>query len=188
MRGYMPAHTTSPKKKSGTKAKPAPRYFGFLAEIDFVEALGAHISRQEEEVGRPLRESWDALKKDKRVTHHPHVTIVRCKQLPDKLALWERCSALYAHPTPPLFRARLGHVVADERVMAVTVEELRVDNPREDEGQGSSFLSMLDSELRGQLHITVGTRDGSMSLCLRLKQARWWSRSRRVRRARTTCV
>jgi hypothetical protein len=39
----------------------------------------------------------------------------------------------------------LGHVVADERVMAMTVEELRVDNPEEDEGQeGSTLLSMLD--------------------------------------------
>jgi tRNA ligase len=37
VREYMPAHTTSPKKP-GTKAKPAPRYFRFLAEIDFVEA------------------------------------------------------------------------------------------------------------------------------------------------------
>jgi hypothetical protein len=42
--------------------------------------------------------------------------------------------------------------------MVVTVEELRVD-PEEDEGQeGSTFLSMLDPELRRRLHITVRTR------------------------------
>lgn len=163
MRGYMPAHTTSPKKKSGTKAKPAPRYFGLLPEIDLVEALEAHISRLEVGEGGPLREFWDALKKNKRITRQPHVTIVHSKHLPDQLTLWECCSALYALPTPPLFRARLGHVVADERVMAVTVEELRVNDPEEDEGQeGSSFLSMLEPELRGRLHITVGTRDASV--------------------------
>ncbi|KAF8491349.1 RNA ligase-domain-containing protein [Russula emetica] len=163
VRGYMPAHTTSTKKPK-TKAKPAPRYFGLLAEIDLVEGLEAQISRREEGEERGLlREFWDALKKNQRITCQPHVTIVHSKQLPDKLTLWECCSALYALPTPPLFRARLGHVVADERVMAVTVEELRVDDPEEDEGQeGSTFLSMLDPELRGQLHITVGTRDASV--------------------------
>jgi tRNA ligase len=163
VRGYRPAHTTSPKKAE-TKAKSAPRYFGLLVEIDLVEALEAHISRQEEgEEGGPLREFWDALKKNKRISRQPHVTIVHSKNLPDKVTLWERCSALYALSTPPLFRARLGHVVADERVMAVTIEELRVDDPEEDEGQeGSTLLSMLDPELRGGLHITVGTRDASV--------------------------
>ncbi len=159
VRGYMPAHTTSPKKPE-TKAKAAPRYFGLLAETDLVEALEAHISRQEE--GGRLREFWGALKKNKRITLQPHVTIVHSKHLPDKLTLWECCSVLYALPAPPLFRARLGHVVANNRVMAVTVEELRVDDPEADEGQGSTFLSMLDPELRGRLHITVGTRDASV--------------------------
>jgi tRNA ligase len=162
-RGYMPAHTTSPSKAE-TKAKAAPRYFSLLAEIDLVKELEAHIFGREEGVeGGRLREFWDALKKDERITRRPHVTIVHSKELPDELTLWERCSALYALPTPPLFRARLGHVVADGRVMAVTVEELRVDNPEEDEGQeGSTFLSMLDPELRGRLHITVGTQDASV--------------------------
>jgi tRNA ligase len=163
VRGYTPAHTSSPKRQE-TKAKSAPRYFGLIAEIDLVETLEAHISRREEgEDGRPLREFWDALKKNERITRRPHVTIVHSKEVPDKLTLWECCSALYALPTPPLFRARLGHVVANKCAMAVTVEELRVDDPEEDEGQeGSTFLSMLDPELRGRLHITVGTRDTSV--------------------------
>jgi tRNA ligase len=159
VRGYMPANTTNAKKPE-LKAKPAPRYFGLLPEIDLVETLDAHISRQE---GGPLREFWDALKKDKLIKRRPHVTVVHDKELPDKRTLWENCTALYALASPPLFRARLGHVVANERVMAVTVEELRVDDPEEDEGQeGSTFLSMLDPELRGRLHITVGTSDGSV--------------------------
>jgi len=166
VRGYKPAHTTDPKK-SKTKAKHAPRYFGLLAEIDLVKALEVHISPREEEEGkgkeRLLCELWDVLKKNKRITHQPHVTIVHSKHLPEELALWERCSALYALPTPPLFRARLGHVVADGRVMAVTVEDLCVDDPEEDEGQeGSSLLSMLEPELRERLHITVGTKDASV--------------------------
>ncbi len=47
--------------------------------------------------------------------------------------------------------------------MAVTVEDLCVDDPEEDEGQeGSSLLSMLEPELRERLHITVGTKDASV--------------------------
>jgi len=47
--------------------------------------------------------------------------------------------------------------------MAVTVEELRVDDPEEDGGQeGSTFVSMLDPEIRERLHITVGTSDASV--------------------------
>lgn len=161
VRGYVPENTMSTKTE--TKAKPTPRYFGLRPEIDLA-TLEAHISRRKEgDGGGSLREFWDALKKDERITPRPHVTIVHEKELSDKFALWERCSALYALASPPLFRARLGHVVANERVMAVTVEELRVDDPEEDKGQeGSTFLSMLDPELLGRLHITVGTRDTSV--------------------------
>jgi tRNA ligase len=38
-----------------------------------------------------------------------------------------------------------------------------MNDPEEDEGkEGSTCLSMLGPELRGQLHITVGTRDASV--------------------------
>jgi tRNA ligase len=88
---------------------------------------------------------------------------VHSKQLLETMTLWERCAALQAVLTPPLFRARLGHVVANKRIVAVTVEDLRVDNPEEDEGQeGSSFVLQLDPGLHRYLHITVGTRDASV--------------------------
>lgn len=162
-RGYKPANTTGVKKRE-SKAQAAPRYFGLLAEIDLEEALEAPISRRGEGAGGPLCDFWGVLKENERIAHKPHVTIVHSKQLPEMLALWERCAALAALRDPPLFRVRLGHVVADERVMAVTVEELRVGDPEEDEGQeGSAFLSTLDPEIRERLHITVGTKDASVS-------------------------
>jgi tRNA ligase len=159
VRGYQPAQTRNAKKPE-TKARGAPRYFGLLAEIDFAEALEAHISRRE---GGVLGDFWEVLKRTERIAHKPHVTIVHSKQLPEMLGLWERCAALSSLPAPPLFRVRLGQVVANERVMAVTVEELRVDDPEEDGGQeGSAFVSALDPEIRERLHITVGTRDASV--------------------------
>ncbi|KAI0250856.1 RNA ligase-domain-containing protein [Lactifluus subvellereus] len=163
-RGYKPARTDA---KQAAKEPATPRYFGLLAEIDLVDALDAHLTRQE----GPVREFWDALKAQGRVARRPHVTIVHSKLLPGNITLWERCAALHALSAPPLFRARLGHVVANERIVAATVEDLGVDNPEEDEGQeGSSFVSQLDPGLRRRLHITIGTKDASI---LAAEAARW---------------
>jgi tRNA ligase len=176
-RAYKP-DLTDPKQpkqaKAAAKAPPAPRYFCLLAEIDLVDALDAHISRGEEQ-DAPLREFWDALKTPdggrSRVARIPHVTIVHRNQQqsqnkdpdPESVVLWERCAALDALSAPPIFRARLGHVVANERIMAVTVEELCVDDPEEDAGQeGAAFVSQLGHELRERLHITIGTKDASV--------------------------
>ena len=154
--GYKPARTDA---KQAAKELVAPRYFGLLAEVDLVDALDAHLTRQE----GPLREFWDMLKVQGRVARCPHVTIVHSKHLPEKVTLWERCATLHALSAPPLFRARLGHVVANERIVAATVDDLSVDNPEEDVGQeGSSFVSQLDPGLRRRLHITIGTKDASV--------------------------
>lgn len=175
-RAYKPTLTdtkqTKQAKQAAAKAHPKPRYFGLLAEIDLVDALDAQISRHQER-GMPLRDFWEALKTPKgahgRVTATPHVTIVHSKQqeqvdrAPESVLLWERCAALHALAAPPMFRARLGHVVANERIMAATVEDLCVDDPEEDAGQeGAAFVSQLDHELRERLHITIGPKDASV--------------------------
>jgi tRNA ligase len=181
-RAYKPAlanekHPKQAKKtaaaETATKARPTPRYFALLAEIDLIETLDAHIARSEEQ-GASLREFWEALKTPSdegrnRVARRPHVTIVHSKEQqqldrdPESVALWERCAALQALSAPPLFRARLGHVVANERIMAMTVEDLCVDDPEEDLGQeGATFVSQLDPDLRERLHITIGTKDASV--------------------------
>ena len=156
-RGYRPARTDAPPEKNKKKtSSAAPRYFGMPAEIDLVDALDAQIAGGG---ARAVREFWDALRaRDDGVARRPHVTIVHSKQLPERLDLWERCGALYALPVPPLFRARLGHVVANARIMAVTVEDLRVDDPEAaDEAQaGAAFVSQLGDALRESLHVTVG--------------------------------
>jgi hypothetical protein len=88
-------------------------------------------------------------------------------------------------------------ICAYHRVMAVSVEELRVGDPEEDEGEeGSTLLSMLDPALRGRQHIiTVGTRDSDASVARTarleagaLAESDSRSRSRMARMALTTCV
>jgi tRNA ligase len=186
-RAYKPApapslsdtkHPKQAKQASATKTPPTPRYFALLAEIDLVDALDAHISL----AASPLRDFWDTLKGspdgghsgsgsggDCRIARTPHVTIVHSKQLqqpdrdPTSAALWERCVGLHALHAPPLFRARLGHLVANGRIMAATVEDLCVDDPEEDAGQeGATFVSQLDPGLCERLHITIGTKDASV--------------------------
>jgi tRNA ligase len=154
-RGYKPARMDA---RQAAKEPVAPRYFGLLAETDLVDALDAHLTCKE----GPLCEFWDTLKMQGRVACRPHVTIVHSKHLLEILTLWERCAALHALSAPPLFRARLGHVVANEHIVAATVEDLSVDDPEEDEGQASSFVSQLDPGLRRRLHITIETKDASI--------------------------
>lgn len=161
-RGYRPARTDAQSQSQSLqqqrKSSAPPRYFGMLAEIDLVSALDAHIA------GAPaMRAFWDALRAREGVARRPHVTIVHSKQLPECADLWERCTALYALPAPPLFCARLGHVVANARIMAATVEDLRVDDPEADEAQaGTAFVSQLGHELHESLHVTIGTRDADV--------------------------
>ena len=172
-RAYKPTLTgTKQVKQAAAKTHPKPRYFALLPEVDLVDALDAQISRHHER-GMPLRDFWEALKAPQgahgRITRTPHVTIVHSKEqqqqdrAPESVALWERCAALHALAAPPIFRARLGHVVANERIMAATVEDLCVDDPEEDAGQeGAAFVSQLAHELRERLHITIGTKDSSV--------------------------
>ncbi|KAI0260323.1 RNA ligase-domain-containing protein [Gloeopeniophorella convolvens] len=156
-RGYAPARTDA--KQPRVKAL-APRYFGLLVELDLVEVLSTQLETQDR---GHVRAFWDALRKDERVARRPHVTIVHSKQLPDMQPLWERCVALHGLAQPPLFCARLGHIVANERIMAATVDDLRVDDPEADEGQeGSSFVSQLGADLAQWLHMTIGTKDASV--------------------------
>ncbi|KAF8257890.1 RNA ligase-domain-containing protein [Lactarius quietus] len=155
-RGYRPACTDAQASQQPRKSSAPPRYFGIPAEIDLVDALDAPIAASGDEA---VREFWDALKASPGIARRPHVTIVHTKQLPGCVDLWERCTALHALPAPPLFSARLGHVVANGRIMAATVEDLRVDDPEADEAQaGSAFVSQLDHELRERLHVTIGLR------------------------------
>ena len=165
-RGYRPARTDAQAQQQKKSTAP-PRYFGMPAEIDLADALDVHIyaaaARTDDDDARAVREFWGALKARSGFARRPHVTIVHSKQLPERAELWERCMALHALPAPPLFCARLGHVVANTRIMAATVEDLRVDDPEADEAQvGTAFVSQLGHALRESLHVTIGVRDADV--------------------------
>ncbi|EIN08726.1 hypothetical protein PUNSTDRAFT_67333 [Punctularia strigosozonata HHB-11173 SS5] len=156
-RGYAPT-VKHPDKNKGKKDASTPRYFGLLPEMDVEKVVDDAIVRAE--VSAEGRAFWDKLVEQKRVAKRPHVTIVHSKSLPHEKDLWGRCTTLHASTKPPLFSFRLGHLVWDDRVMALTVEDLAVSKDVPDPyEEGVAFLVKLPKEVAGRLHITVGTRD-----------------------------
>ncbi|KAI0747221.1 RNA ligase-domain-containing protein [Daedaleopsis nitida] len=162
-----PAPPPQPKK---AKAPPSPRYFGILAEVDLVSVVSAAFADPAHAPAIPAEghKLWEKLRTERRVLPRPHVTLVHSKSLVSdgEKALWARCGALHALPHPPFFLFRLGHVVWNERVMAVTVLDVAADTKggdAADVGEDAvGFVAGMPEEVRGRLHITVGTRHQSI--------------------------
>jgi tRNA ligase len=154
--------------KSGDRHRKVsdPRYYGLLAEVDLVDILGQKLGLLGSDASQtavPAIQSWGKLKDAGRVSKRPHVTIVHQNSLPGEAALWDRCADLHGLAKPPLFKAMLGYLVWNERVMAVTVEGLEVVDGESEDGEkgaklGKEFLDALEGEVRDRLHITVGTK------------------------------
>jgi tRNA ligase len=163
--GYSP----KVKKLDDQKKKNAAhRYFGLLPELDLEDVLGKKLDVAVSGSGKVADADaqaslfWGELKGGKRVTKRPHVTIVHRKSLPAEQNLWNKCAALHRLAKPPLFSAKLGNLVWNDEVMAVTVDDLQVvvEDGEGDEVQlGREFLQALGESIRGRLHITVGTKN-----------------------------
>ncbi|KAF8958845.1 RNA ligase-domain-containing protein [Flammula alnicola] len=158
VQGYAPAvKKPDEPKDSKKKAEKTPRYFGLLPEVDLVALLDERLSQ--DDVDNDMRDFWAMLKAEERVIKMPHVTIVHKNAMDTERALWDRCAALHAMPIPPVFKGKLGSVVFNRRVMAVTVEDFALETPGDAQAQqGQEFVSKLPHEIRERLHITVGTR------------------------------
>ncbi|KIJ58824.1 hypothetical protein HYDPIDRAFT_33787 [Hydnomerulius pinastri MD-312] len=164
-RTYEPKEK-KPAEKQGKKASKGahtPRYFGILAEFDIEEAVGSRMEGAED-VPQNGRAFWRGLVRDKRVVERPHITIAHNAGLPAQAELWERCSVLHQLPTPPFFSFDLGHLIWNDRVMALSVEGLKM--AQEADGNADrgydEFVSKLPEEVRETLHVTVGTLDASV--------------------------
>ncbi|KAK7039680.1 tRNA ligase [Favolaschia claudopus] len=168
VRGYTPA-TKKPDSPSGGKkgeVGAAPRYYALMPEV----ALDSVLAPVLEDM--PF---WTALRQAGRVAKRPHVTLAHRNELkkgdgvdPGTVAakeeFWARCKELYdADGKPPLFRFRLGSVVWNDRVMAVTVDGLELSEEADGGSQlGAAFVAHVPEETKLRLHITVGTRDANV--------------------------
>ncbi|KAG6915576.1 hypothetical protein DXG01_010877 [Tephrocybe rancida] len=157
------AYKPKVKKADEKKAKDQARYYGLLAEVDLQEVLGTKLGAlaHAQGVEGDAASTFAVLKGAGRVARRPHITIVHQNSLPAEQALWDGCAALHTFEPPPLFKLRLGHLVWNSRVMALTVDDL--DAVGEDGvARGKEFLAGLPAELTQRLHITVATKNTSV--------------------------
>ncbi|TFK37952.1 RNA ligase-domain-containing protein [Crucibulum laeve] len=145
------------------KKQTRPRYFALLPEVDLLEILDKRFLKGLD-ISQETKDFWKQLKDNKRISSRPHVTIVHEKSLPGEIELWDRCTSLQQMTSlPPLFKGKLGSVVWNHRVMAVTLEDLIVDEAQSTQCQtGHEFVAKLPHEVRVRLHITIATKDNSV--------------------------
>ena len=155
-RSYAP---TTKREINGKKNKTkTPRYYALLPEVDVERLLDKRM--KDDDVSQRGKGLYHILKASERVTDRPHITLVHEKGLPGDIELWERCKAIFALPTPPAFSIKLGHVVWNDRVMAITVSDFTVSTEDQDpDAKGAEFVGHLPEQLRERLHITVGTKN-----------------------------
>ncbi|KAJ7151347.1 RNA ligase-domain-containing protein [Mycena crocata] len=152
VRGYAP----KVKKPDEKKEAGIPRYFALMPEIELHGLLDPVLK------DTPF---WVALKDRKWFAKRPHATLIHKAQLESSpedqaaTAFWARCAALHSDVRPPLFRFKLGHVVWNDRIMAVTVDDVEVAEEGGRGQAGAEFISKLPEEVRKRLHITVGKQD-----------------------------
>ena len=160
-RSYIPAkkgQTQSKKKKNSNV-----RYYAILPEIDLKSVVQERLT--DDDVPKEARNIFEAIVKNKRITQVPHITLVHKNSLPGEDALWERCRALFLHDSPPFFEFEIGHLVYDDRLMVLTVEDFKAaSNPDEDTSKDAlDFVSNLNPEISSRFHITVGTRSSDIN-------------------------
>lgn len=166
-KGYVPAKKKGAEKdEKKAKGPVPPRYFGILPELD-IEALIAPQMEKGEDIPYNGKTFWCELVSDKRITDRPHITIVHKAGLPADADLWERSTTLAQLPAPPFFSFALGHLLWNDRVMALTIEDLELvkepDNNADPGQEKHEFVSKLPAEVRDSLHITVGTLNADVS-------------------------
>lgn len=172
------------KGETKKKGKDETRYYGLLPEVDLRGVLDERLAK--EDVDEAMKSAWEKLKKDNRVTKRPHVTIVHRKSLvnPVDQEVWDRCAGLQeveVEGNGVMFSGKLGKVIWNGRVMALTFEELAVaqdavsidtegnhDDADKEKSmqpagqQGAEFVSKLPAQVRDRLHITVGVKSGDI--------------------------
>ncbi|KAH8831120.1 RNA ligase-domain-containing protein [Flagelloscypha sp. PMI_526] len=151
------------KKEKKKAAANAPRYYALLpAKMNLQNVINRAFDPASPEA------SWEHLKSAGRVTLEPHVTIVHSKSLVGTSvdadeesteavqALWDRCVSI-APNSSPSFKLKFGHLVWNDRAMALTVDSI-LPNASSQDNLTEDFVNQLPDPVKRRLHITVGTR------------------------------
>ncbi|KAF7344319.1 tRNA ligase [Mycena sanguinolenta] len=171
-RGYAVDEKAKRADSPPPAGKEKKHYFAFLPEValePLLEPVLADVS------------FWGALREAGRVAKRPHVTLVHWRALESPgedaattKAFWARCKALCEMGQAPLFQMRLGHVVWNERVMAVTVDGVELVEADVSRQAGAEFVAQLPEKVKGRLHITVGTAGDAQPVEAKALVEAWW--------------
>jgi tRNA ligase len=167
---------TTPYRPPDLTLSQATRYYGISVEADLAGIVGEALdSRSGDERVETAQKLFQSLVEDDRISGKPHITLahedeVKAEQdraveeykatteeidveyapTPGPQALlFERCKA-FARSQNSMFSFRLTHLVWDDRVMALVLDDLLSNDP------SASDLE-LPEQLHRQLHVTVGT-------------------------------
>ncbi|KAL4252700.1 tRNA ligase [Abortiporus biennis] len=167
-RGYSPKKKGNKIAEDKKKKKAEPRYYALMPELDLNSKLSNIMKISGNgSVPKEGKTFWESLVGKQRLFDRvPHITIVHSKALDGgNQAVWDRCRDMNDMSSPPLFRFKLDRLLWDDKVMAIAISDLTVasdgkDDPQaEDRVKGLEFLSSLPEDIKGKLHITVGTAD-----------------------------
>lgn len=150
-----------------------PRYYAIAPELDLQadvqRILDHHFSCPSPSPAFPTdpRQFFFNLITDDRITARPHITLVHeaevaaertgvpeedWKAKPGAHAVcWNQCRGLALMRSMPLFEFVVGHLVWDDRVMALAVEEIRAPLAK--------YALKIPEDAQIGSHFTVGTRD-----------------------------
>lgn len=149
------------KKKSAPKP---PRYFALIPQMDLEKLVGDKMSGgKAPESGSQL---WSHLVAEKRLTKHPHVTLMHMKEKHDSEKLWECCWSLQksAGEIEPSFSVTFDHIVWNSDMMALSVSEIEMHGEFEKHRNiGQSVIEHISDIVARRLHLTIGTRDDSIN-------------------------
>nr|XP_018262247.1 uncharacterized protein I303_05263 [Kwoniella dejecticola CBS 10117]OBR84405.1 hypothetical protein I303_05263 [Kwoniella dejecticola CBS 10117] len=163
------------------------RYFGLAPEIDLAQVVESILtSIKDETVKVSAKEVFEAIKGGNRITAKPHITLSHEKNVSteaEELAvagkveeigpqrqLWDRCRKLAEMKYSILFKFDIQHLIWDNRLMTLSINNLRpVTNP-DDKDQESEEAeddvgldSVVPQDVKDVLHITVGTASEEVS-------------------------
>lgn len=156
---YKPKTTKALESQSNKEKSKQPRYFGLLPELDIGKTLESIIPNSD----TSPKDFWAKLKQHDRVAKQPHITIVHKNLLPDQQELWDACTRVQVTSTQPVFSFRLSHLLWNDRVMALVVDDAAVSTDHPDpDASGVGVLLKVPQNTREHLHITVGTASESI--------------------------
>jgi tRNA ligase len=163
------------------KISKAVRYFGLAPEIDITALVDEGIAGMSKDLVDSAKTFFEDLKVQKRVAAKPHVTLAHEKNVeaekdaaggdaaatapgPQEM-LWNTCKALAESKVPQMFNFNLTHLVWDDRVMALVLDDLHPQSTSASTGGDSAMHITLDlpREVKAGLHVTVGTRTEEIS-------------------------